>query len=63
MSNSRDRPPVVTVPCDPAEAKTFSMSSTPDNKFQNRPDFVAVHEFMALLGPGAMSDLVRMRPV
>ena len=33
------------------------MSSTPDNQFQNRPDFVAAHEFMALLGPGAMSDL------
>jgi len=33
------------------------MSSTPDNQFQNRPDFVAAHEFMALLGPDAMSDL------
>jgi glutathione S-transferase len=26
------------------------MSSTPDNQFQNRPDFVAAHEFMSLKG-------------
>ena len=47
-----------------AEAKALVvMSSTPDNQFQNRPDFVAAHEFMALLGPGAMSDLNPKRVV